>query len=345
MAELKQFHPESLFLSDDSPTEQYIPGKIEKVTLHYGQLKLLINDMFMLLYFWDPKEVPEPTLLSIGAASGQHYSILAHLFPAVKFIFYDPAEFAITQSQMDYIHGPGRFIIHRQYFTDEVAAQYAGRKDIFLTSDIRRGDVMGEAEETELNNRVIQEDMNMQMKWVEIVDPVWAMLKFRLPYINTDAEGNMTDILVEYLDGYLLKQPFAPYKSTETRLFPVKRDGVYVKRKWSSILHQDQCYWHNRYARRERYLNPFTLKDEPIKGEDLPNDYDSVAFTYLVQRCFHKMTGQEATQAETLDLIDIILHGIDKWKQTPLSLKELRERDKKEMQRKQRKINQARFFK
>lgn len=345
MAELKQFHPESLFLTDDSPFEQYTPTKFEKVTLHYGQLKLLINDMFMILYFWDPKEVPEPTLLSVGAASGQHYSILAYFFPMFKFIFYDPAEFAITQSQMDFNHGKGKFIIHREYFTNETAAQYAGRKDIFFTSDIRRGEELGDVDDTELNNQTIREDMDMQMKWVEIVNPVWAMLKFRLPYVNADAQGNITDILVEYLDGYLLKQPFAPYKSTETRLFPVKKDGVYVKRKWSSVLHQDQCFWHNRYARRDKYLNPFTLKNEPLREGDLPNDYDSIAFCYLVQRYFQKMTGQESTYEETLDLIDALLNGINTWKQNPLSLGELRERDKRETRRKQKQIDAARFLK
>lgn len=316
----KVFYPESLFYSDSSPSEPYAREFFENNILHYGQLKLLINDIFMLTLFWNPKEIPNPLFLSVGAASGQHYPILAELFPDVNFVFYDPAHFAYSNKHMDINYGPGRFVINRKLFTDEEAAKFVGRNDVFFTSDIRRGSEL-DVDDLDVTNEVITEDMNMQMRWVEIINPAHAMLKFRLPYINEDKE----EILVDYLDGFLLKQPYVSYKSTECRLFPIKRNGTFVKRKWSSILHQDQCFYHNKYLRREKYQNPLTGLNEPIRS-DIPNDYDNVAIFYLLKTYLQKMGLSEPTGEELLILFDTIYFGIAKWSEGVMTLKDRREK-------------------
>ena len=105
--------------------------------------------------------------------------------------------------------------------------------------------------------------MALQRRWVEIIRPSKAHLKFRLPYTIPD-----WPLEIEYFEGIIYKQPYSPQTSTETRLVLTSPKLKY--KKYSTEKYQSQLFYHNIYIREKiNYLNPFM--DEP----ELLNDYDS----------------------------------------------------------------------
>lgn len=307
----------NLFFSDFSPQEQYVKwDDAGRITIHFGQLKLLMTDIMFLTIFWNQKELPKPQVVIVGAAPGHHYPILAKMFPGATFHLYDPRRFDIKLPVE-------RIRLYNDYFTDEDAVFWSGRSDVIFISDIRSIDKDTTAEEYEGRVRI---DMEMQQRWVEIINPVAASLKFRLEYPLEDPVTKIAnvDIISEYLDGYRMKQIWAPQTSTEVRLIPVKVNGKYRKKKWSSLLHQNQCFFHNRRIRPSNFYNPFTNDMTPIFGDDLTNDFDSVGTALILQKYLFKMTGKSPDMNDAVALYQVLIEDINNHRPSYLSVAQLR---------------------
>ncbi len=200
---------------------------------HYGQRKLLLTELYFLAMYAHLST----TVLYVGSAPGQHLNILLPLFPHHTFILYDPRGYEIKPSS--------RCIIHQNYFTDEECEKYAGKKILFI-SDIRR-----EAYE----EKMIIEDMEMQKRWIHIINPVMSMLKFRIPFTTGDYCKEPYSLgkkcTINYLDGDLLLQPWAPIFSTEMRLIVPSSP----KMKEYDITEVDEkMFYHNFHDRTESIL-------------------------------------------------------------------------------------------
>lgn len=156
--------------------------------VHIGQRKLLLCEIAFLTRFAHESN----TVVYAGAAPGIHIPYLASLFPQHVFECYDLSNFEIEES--DSVH------LHREYFSDEVAKKYKG---ILFISDIRstRGGT---------HERSVDIDNIAQEKWVHIMKPAAAMLKFRPPF---DITGSYI-----YLDGEIMLQPWSRNTSAEVRL-------------------------------------------------------------------------------------------------------------------------------
>jgi hypothetical protein len=103
-------------------------------------------------------------------------------------------------------------------------------------SDIRSGS----HNEGEFEQEVWQ-NMQMQLRWWQIMNPAAAMFKFRLPY--TDGRVNS---MCPYLDGENMLQPFGPNSSTEGRLFVWA--GA-ANRQYDSMAYENFYFWHNNTVR------------------------------------------------------------------------------------------------
>ncbi len=285
----KEFTKEDLFINPSDPELPYRRRKDEeKTSIHWGQRKLLLVLVQFLTLFWDPVKVPKPIVIYAGAAPGTNIGIVSMLFPEIEFHLYDPSPFKIKPT--DKIH------IYQDYFTDDVAKQWSGRDDILFVSDIRTGDYTS-AKNLDENEAQIMKDMQMQMDWLTIINPVEGHLKFRPPYTG----GNRPDS-INYLSGHVLKQPWGPQTTTESRLVPIK-DSETKKWKitpWSTQKYQDQMFNHNVIIREKcKYFNPFgkggngtdnkgtgddgnsTNRTDPIDSPELMNDWDSRAETQI----------------------------------------------------------------
>lgn len=303
-----------IFITDDSPSLPYEDwDKYEAV--HYGQLKVLITDVAFLTLFFDSSKTPRPVMIVVGAAPGEHYPILATMFPMIQFHLYDPKPFTIKELK--------NITLHHQKFTDEDANKWSEQgNNIYFASDIRSAR-SGKMSREEFTANVTA-DMNMQASWVKKINPVAASLKFRLPYVDPDSNGKLNDIIYPYLDGYVMKQPFAKLNTNECRLICVKTAGQYFEKKWSSIKLQDQAYYHNRYVRTFKFENPFTKDTTHILNDDLTVDFDSVATMFIIRNYIYKMTGSMGGQEDSIALFKVMMDDINSYRQTPLFVSQIR---------------------
>src|SRR5436853_6153729 len=84
-----------------------------KISIHWGQRKLLLNEIEFFTLYWDQKLIPKPLCVYAGAAPGIHITLLSQMFPAFTFHLYDPAEFKIKETP--------KIKIFNGLFTDDIA--------------------------------------------------------------------------------------------------------------------------------------------------------------------------------------------------------------------------------
>lgn len=290
----RDFTRDDMMILPDSPEEPYRQRKDEeKKAIHDGQLKLALSEIQFFTHFWDPIAVPKPVAIYAGAAPGLHIPLIALLFPQIEFHLYDPKKFSIEPSEK--IH------IYQQYFTDNDARKWTGRKDVFFISDIRT--VSYKTLSTEANEKAIIEDMRRQEMWYKEVSPVKALLKFRPPYAY-----DFIPPYFRYLAGYLFKQAFAPQTTTETRLVPY---GT-TEADYDVAKYGNQMFYHNTIIREQtQFNNPFTEDLTPIDPPELTNDFDSVLEAYILSEYMIKMSGAEsATQENVVGLSRVIMNKL-----------------------------------
>ena len=296
MAEFKIFTRGDFLITDATPEEPYRRrAEEEKFNVHWGQLKLMMTEIEFFCLFWYPETTPNPVVVYAGAAPGTHIPFLASMFPSFIFHLYDPRDFTITGTEQ--IH------IHQQYFTDQDAAQWAGRNDVLFLSDIRTADHIT-MKDTE-NEEAIMADMAMQERWYRIIQPAQAHLKYRLPYTYDFAPKN-----VQGLYGFIFRQAWAPQTSTETRLVPIVPARNFD---WNVMKYQSQLFYHNSVVRETfKYFNPFDGSQNPIAPEmGLTNDYDSTMHIITIMDYLKKMGGEEAvTKENVLGLSEAIVTSI-----------------------------------
>lgn len=191
-----------------------------KPVVHWGQLKLFLSE----LQFLSEHGHFSDTIVYAGAAPGTHIKYLSEMFPKHKFILWDPRPFNVKGPMIE---------THEDFFTDEVAQQYAG-KDILFVSDIRTGDSQNDAGAFEGRVSV---DMTWQMNWHKIMSPAMGMYKFRLPY----EEGK-----TEYMAGTLQMQVFAPTSTTELRLIVPQTMTTTI---YDNTKVEEQMYFFNYFTR------------------------------------------------------------------------------------------------
>lgn len=252
----KVLNHNSLLLKPSDPQMEYRRREKEiKQSVHWGQLKLALAVLSFITYYWDPDEVPEPILVYAGAAPGDNINLLIDLFPQFKeWHLFDPRHIVVKPV-------PGKVFVYsgeeNGYFTDEYAQKFAGRNDIYFVSDIRVGGYRGEISNKEFEQGVWK-DNKMQQKWVQIIRPLYAHLKFRLPY-----PGNNLPQFYQYFDGDVLKQPWVGPTSTETRLVVSNKNMELIG--WDNVVYQNQLFYHNKVIREN---TNYTCKysDKPLIG-------------------------------------------------------------------------------
>ena len=178
--------------------------------LHLGQRKLLLTEVNFLTNYSDLSK----NIIYIGAAPGHHIEFLSTLFPDHTFYLYDPRDFAIGKTD--------KILIFQKYF------ELNDVKDLdnfLLISDIRQEVNVNTMSQQEICN-IVLEDMELQKGWVLNLKPEVSLLKFRIPlFCDT----------FEYFNGELIKQPWAPESTYETRLI-VRDTSEYKIYKTSDYL-------------------------------------------------------------------------------------------------------------
>lgn len=229
-------------ITPDSPQLTYMSVKAGRGTIHSGQRKLLIALLDALV---DDSAAADATVVYVGAAPGSNIELVSALFPATRFVLYDPNPFDEALIAAAAASG-GRISLRSQYFLDPdctefAAASTAGHRVIFI-SDIRGG-VIGQAVNevnTQLGNEIVERDMRMQENWVRTIRPSVFSLKFRLPYVIKGVDPHQ----YPYLGGRIRIQSWPGPSSSETRL--VGGDGDCDRTTiYDPTAYENQCFNHN----------------------------------------------------------------------------------------------------
>jgi hypothetical protein len=200
---VKDKNPELVqYIREDLPELAYNDRNHTLITnVHQGQRKLLMAEMEFLNRFYNPDK--KTLILYIGAGPGDHIPLLADFYPEADYDLWDPVRFNIAET--DTMH------IFNDYFTDNSARFYKNwyedYDELLMISDIRTPKEPGDTFDS-FENKVF-ENMEMQRRWIEIIEPTMVTLKFRIPF-NKES--------IDYLDGEIFIQPWAPIKSAETRI-------------------------------------------------------------------------------------------------------------------------------
>lgn len=279
-------------LNTDARKLDYRKRTIEfKPPLHWGQRKLLLNEIEFLTQFGNLSKI----VLYIGAADGKHIGLLANMFKKHKFILYDSNEFDNCLTSISNIE------IKKQLFTDNDINLYKDQ-NVLMISDIRNmpngyikslPDEMGDDLNIDLEE-MVKLDMEMQKKWVLEIKPIMSMLKFRLPY----KPGK-----TEYFDGDILFQAWAPPTSTETRLI-VGKDIKY--KIYDNVEYESIMYRFNRCTR----IQPFELFDDlRLDNFNISKSYDLTTEIYIIHEYLKKIKNRDG---DLSDEINKIIRDINK---------------------------------
>lgn len=207
--------------------------KEAKTTVHSGQRKLLDMEIEFLTRYANQDDV----VIYAGAAPGHHHQILEMLFPFLFFVLYDPRKFPIQATPKRELNE----IMFTHVTAQELAVRFKGKRCFFI-SDVRRHD---EDSSNVENERIIQEDMQIQMVWVQVLNPVASLLKFRPPYPLANDLAS-----IQYFKGSILIQPWTGATSTETRLLVTNK---YKQTIYDCKLYEDIMFHFNTVTRTTYY--------------------------------------------------------------------------------------------
>lgn len=290
-------------LTSEYPTLPYHPRKNQvRFPLHWGQRKLLNADIEFITENYDKSKI----YICAGGADGSHYKILAKMFPMIEFHLYDPRAFYKG------LYSIANINLYRQFWTKETAEEWKKRKEsILFVSDIRTIPKKGEVKFHDRTNatgsekfeKQITEDMVMQKEWVEMLTPVAAMLKFKLPYC--DPKVNYGKQFTKYLQGEIRFQTWAPPSSTETRLwcYPINK---FKETFYDDKIYEDQMFRFNQITRIQWHELDLVNKKNIVDFPGYEFNYDTATEIKILIGYLKKFVVDEPTVKDLKELFDNI---------------------------------------
>jgi hypothetical protein len=170
----------SKFSSNKTTSGKTIHRQIT-TTEYWKQRKLLLSEIEFLTKYSIEQNC---LVIYAGAAPGTHLNYLSSLFPQLNFILIDQHEFITNENQ--------QIQIEHEPFSDKLAKKYSTKdKNILFICDVSTFTSNDKFEED------IQNDMNDQIKWVNIIKPHASLLKFRLPRLKTTFQFFQGELLLD----------------------------------------------------------------------------------------------------------------------------------------------------
>lgn len=274
--EMEIFSEESLFFQK-FPTIKKNSQKVNEFkTEGNSQLSLLLAEMFFICKCV-PKDEKNVTILYIGAHPGDHINFLVDLFEGngFKFDLYDSypekAMEKIGKKQYKSVDENFSNINRRmEQFTTATAQEYRKRREekgenIYLISDIRNISY-GKSSSSENNSKILDDDMYNQINWCKIIQPKYAMVKYRskYPVESVTYHDELTDqndnpdsrkLYYKYPKGVFLKLPFQ--KKTQTACYFICNEYELTKKYYHYDINLMFDYHHYHVRKNVIYDNPF----------------------------------------------------------------------------------------
>jgi len=260
--------------------------------MHLGQMKLFMAELFFLARY---TKLDKVILLYVGAASGYHTHFMARLFPQYMFHLYDRSPF----HKIFYEQPLPNIKIYKEYFTHEHAFRYKKMNaNILYMCDMRDLDIAvvrkdkkndTKALVSDIDN-IIMKDMEDQMEWAEIMNPIASYLKLRLPYDGTD---------YKYFDGTIYLQPFSPF-STEMRIYVTD----HTKKKIYNCSEVDEkLAYFNHHTRQNTFVTKWS---KIMKDNKLKDIWDS-HFSLFISEYYLKESNKKHGKQDVVDFFKSVI--------------------------------------
>jgi len=259
--------------------ETYDPKNELQSNQHIGQRKLLLSEIQLLNHYYSKNKdnAVYPTIVYVGSAPGTHLLFLKYMFPKVKFILYDGANFD-PRLRNDLT---GSFELYNEYFTDDVCKTLKKRFAASLKSDLLFiSDIRMDQKDKKMFEKQVAIDNALQLGWIKILKPKYSLLKFRLPYHLKHGES------YNYLKGRVMYQMWPPAVSGETRLLVSKSAISSPLVPYDFKQYEEAMFFHNKWARGYCFSLPLNHELSPIvytKNNSHCTCYDCMAELYTLQ--------------------------------------------------------------
>lgn len=303
-------------LLEDFPEVDYEYRTLQAQGTKFGQRKLFFALLQFLTFYCRPSNIPKRfrkqkkkyVIVYAGAAHGDNISFASKLRPDVEFHLYDPGTFNISETENIRIYSPGHQKSFREskkgFFSDREAKYWETQQkengNIFFMSDIR---IIESDSDERLQEYQIQKDMDLQMRWVQIIKPVYSQLKFRLPFKLLNRQ-QLSHEYRKYLPG-VVYFGFWTDESTETRLVVSEKQSqqeVY----WNSWKYEKNLAYYNKFYRTSNWqidLPGSRALISEISPPELINDYDSMAEAFLWREYLVSIQGEKAATQSNIAVL------------------------------------------
>ena len=268
------FTKERLFLDVDDFRQQYLGEKDIDFsrTLTWNIRGDFLTDLAFLNYAWAPSEIASPIVVYIGAGGRErNIALLSTMYPEIEWHLYDTSgidEDPFKDTQTINARGKKNITLYQPPYHHNDYERWVFTTGVLLISRIylEPKDKGYTAEE-----RQHLVDMKEQLKLYKLINPNYALIRFRPPHIH-DEVGNF----LEFPYGLSFKTPYRSSYATHTMLL-VEDKNSYVK--WDLKFYDDGMYFHDTVTRpigifRNAWL-PYRSKRTVIDPPELLDDYDS----------------------------------------------------------------------
>ena len=264
--QLKQFFQDDLFYGEEPITAEVLPKLDGFVNRFNNQKSMFLLEIFFICKCVKMEE--KVNILYLGAAPGKHIRNLANLFPNITFHLFDSVSLeTVNDTEIENI------IKNERLFTDDDVADYKHLPNLYLISDIRNksyNPTSTNPNDLLKNSQIIDEDMANQMRWAQMLNPKFAMFRYR-PKLkderktalkilhNEEDENSDTKFLYyNYMEGLFVRMPYVKIQGNSTMLITndYRQTGKYYH---DDIL--EKIHYHNGVIRNTYvYRNPFRMK-------------------------------------------------------------------------------------
>jgi len=298
------FTNKSIVSLTNDPIREYFSRREEaKKTFGWGQRKLGLALIQFLTKHLDKTHL-NPQIIYAGAATGENIRYAATLFKInginPVFHLYDPRQFNIKGDDVLIYDGDDSSITDKitfvlytgdthGWFSDQTAMKWRDIQQktgqVYFLSDIRSVD---DKKTTSLQfEEGVWKDMKDQARWVTIINPVSAQLKFRLPYDLPDFTRQFPQGKIPYLAGIIYKGIYSKPTSTESRLVPVRNnEGKYFNKLYDFKDYESKMFYFNTTIKEKyKFINLLHPNDDhkfdPVFYPELLNDFNSMGETFV----------------------------------------------------------------
>ena len=262
-------------------TRAYDPT-IRSANRHYGQRKLALDEIDFLTRVCNVDNNDHVYVIYAGAAPGVKTAYVASLFPRVRLLMIDPADFdikphanvstyacAVDELTLDIITQHNITCV-QTFMNPRMIAKIRALMlpCLYFISDVRTACYHDDPEDSDICYNMAQ-----QYNWIRALEPALSILKFRHPFYNQStrefqretnsilmqselkpAREDGLDIIANYradklvfFDGELVLQAWAPNTSAETRLIT---DGKKLRIWGSHLVYEGKMFYYNTSIRR-----------------------------------------------------------------------------------------------